>query len=43
MWEECRVPSNWRNAVLIPVPKKGDLKNVTIGVEKLYWMSLAKW
>ena len=26
VWEECRVPSDWCNAVLIPVPKKGNLK-----------------
>jgi len=26
VWEECRVPADWCNAVLIPVPKKGNLK-----------------
>jgi len=26
MWEECKVPADWCNAVLIPVPKKGNLK-----------------
>ena len=25
VWAECRVPADWRDAVLIPIPKKGDL------------------
>ena len=26
VWDECKVPADWCNATLIPVPKKGDLK-----------------
>ena len=26
MWEEGEVISDWKNAVVVPVPKKGDLK-----------------
>ena len=25
MWRERRVPSDWYDAVLVPIPKKGDL------------------
>ena len=25
VWKESQVPSDWRNAILIPIPKKGDL------------------
>ena len=25
MWRERRVPSDWCDAVLVPIPKKGDL------------------
>ena len=26
VWEEEEVPKEWRNSLLVPVPKKGDLK-----------------
>ena len=26
-WKECRVPKDWADAVLVPIPKKGDLKS----------------
>ena len=26
VWKECKVPISWCNTVLIPVPKKGNLK-----------------
>lgn len=25
VWKESQVPSDWRNATLIPIPQKGDL------------------
>ena len=25
VWRECRVPTDWCDAVLVPIPKKGDL------------------
>ena len=25
VWRECEVPTDWRDAVLVPLPKKGDL------------------
>ncbi len=25
VWRECKVPADWCDAVLIPIPKKGDL------------------
>ena len=25
VWRECMVPSAWCNAILVPIPKKGDL------------------
>ena len=25
VWKEKRVPQDWSNAVLVPIPKKGDL------------------
>ena len=24
IWQEQKVPSDWRNAVLVPIPQKGD-------------------
>ena len=24
---KCRVPGNWRDAILVPIPKKGDLSS----------------
>ena len=27
VWRESKVPRNWVNAVLVPIPKKGDLRN----------------
>ena len=25
VWRKCEVPSEWRDAILVPIPKKGDL------------------
>ena len=25
VWKECRVPKEWTDAVMIPIPKKEDL------------------
>ena len=27
MWKEKSVPNDWRDAILIPIPKKGDLSH----------------
>ena len=27
VWRECSVPGDWRDAILVPVPKKGDLSS----------------
>ena len=27
MWEESRVPREWANAILVPITKKGNLRN----------------
>ena len=27
VWRECSVPRDWSDAVLVPIPKKGDLNN----------------
>ena len=27
VWRKCRVPGNWRDAMLVPIPKKGDLSS----------------
>ena len=27
VWSEEKVPKDWVDAVLVPIPKKGDLKN----------------
>ena len=27
VWKENKVPSDWTNAILIPIPKKGDLSS----------------
>ena len=27
VWRKCRVPGNWRDAILVPIPKKGDLSS----------------
>ena len=27
MWKEKSVPTEWRDAILIPIPKKGDLSH----------------
>ena len=27
VWRECSVPRDWCDAVLVPIPKKGDLSN----------------
>ena len=26
VWRECQVPTDWCDAVIVPIPKKGDLK-----------------
>ena len=26
VWRECQVPADWYDAVIVPIPKKGDLK-----------------
>ena len=26
IWRECQVPTDWCDAVIVPIPKKGDLK-----------------
>ena len=27
IWRECSVPGDWCDAILVPIPKKGDLSN----------------
>ena len=27
VWRQCSVPSNWWDAILVPIPKKGDLSS----------------
>ena len=27
VWRECSVPGDWRDAILVPIPKKGDLSS----------------
>ena len=27
VWRKCRVLGNWRDAILVPIPKKGDLSS----------------
>ena len=27
VWRECSVPGDWRDAILLPIPKKGDLSS----------------
>ena len=27
VWRKCRVPGNWRDAILVPIPKKGDFSS----------------
>ena len=27
VWRQCSVPSDWRDAILEPIPKKGDLSS----------------
>ena len=31
VWQEGCVPQEWRDALIVPIPKKGDLFYVTIG------------
>ena len=27
VWRQCKVPADWRDAMLVPLPKKGDLSS----------------
>ena len=33
VWKEGKVVKGWQDAEIVPIPKKGDLRNVTIGGE----------
>ena len=36
--KEGSIPQEWKDALVVPIPKKGDLfPSVTIGGELVYW------
>ena len=41
-WKESEVPKDWSDALLVPIPKKGNLSNVIIGGALPYLMLLEK-
>ena len=43
VWRERRVPSDWCDAVLIPIPKKGDLSKCDNCRGIPCWMLWQKW
>ena len=43
VWREKCVPQDWRDAILVPVPKKGIFIVVITGEVLLYLMLLVNW
>ena len=43
VWTECTVPRDWRDAILVPIPKKVTSAVATIGEAFLCWMWLVRW
>ena len=42
VWKEKSGPNDQCDAILIPIPNKGDLSHETIGDEFHYWMLLER-
>ena len=43
VWREGRVPRDWRNTQIVPVPRKAIFSTVITSVGSVYWMLLVSY